>query len=443
MRRIALINQKGGVGKTTTVANLGAALALAGKRVVVVDLDPQANLTLYLGVELEPGEPSSYRVLTREVEFGAALRATATPNLKLLPTDIDLSGAEMELSEVAQREKLLRTALEDWCSEHRKKHGTEPADYVLFDCPPSLGLLSLNALAASDEVFVVVQTQFLALQGMSKLVEVIELVKKELHPGLKLGGIVPCMYDSRMRLAREVLTELRRYFPDKVFRTPITSNVKLAESPSFGKTIFEYAPDSIGARDFASLAHEVMTQEVLAQPAEPEVPRRATRPSLAAVVQRVAASLEPVRPPAPPAPAAVPVVSSPRPVVPPAKPAPSAPAAARAAEKPKASPPIAEVVPAARPAPAKAEPKSSPRPRKAAAPAAAPVAPAPVAQAPTRAPLAPVPSVTVPAAASRVAPAKAPAPAPTLPPAASTPTNGSAPAPASVRRPRSRATPSS
>ena len=445
MRRIALINQKGGVGKTTTVANLGAALALAGKRVVVVDLDPQANLTLYLGVELEPGQPSSYRVLTGEVEFGAALLATATPNLKLLPTDIDLSGAEMELAEVAQREKLLRTALEEWRNEHRKKHGNEPADYVLFDCPPSLGLLSLNALAASDEVFVVVQTQFLALQGMSKLVEVIELVKKELHPGLKLGGIVPCMYDSRMRLAREVLTELRRYFPEKIFRTPITSNVKLAESPSFGKTIFEYAPDSIGARDFASLAHEVMMQEVLQKAVEPEVPRRATRPSLAAVVQRVAASMEPVRPVMPTSPTPTPAAVTPAPAA--AKPAP-APTPTAPVAKPKAkSTPAAAPAPEPRlepkPAPAP-EPvvKASPRPpRKSTtpAPSAAPVKAQP-------APVRPLEALPVAPPARRPAVAKATVPAPEAPAQPTAPAearNGNGAHPAPTRRPRSRATPSS
>jgi chromosome partitioning protein len=263
MRRIALINQKGGVGKTTVTANLGAALARAGKRVVVVDLDPQANLTLYLGVELASGAPSTYRVLTGEVPFGAALRDTGTPNLRLLPTDIHLSGAELEISDTEGREELLRRAIDAWREEHAGRAGEEPADYLLYDCPPSLGLLSINALAAADEVFLVVQTQFLALQGTSKLVEVIDLVKQKLHPALKLAGIVPCLYDSRRRLAREVLAELRRYFPTLVFRTPISANVKLAESPSFAKTIFEYAPESIGARDFASLAHEVLTQEAL------------------------------------------------------------------------------------------------------------------------------------------------------------------------------------
>jgi chromosome partitioning protein len=305
MRRIALINQKGGVGKTTATANLGAALALAGKRVVVVDLDPQANLTLYLGIELGRSAPSTYRVLTGEVGFGAALRATSTPNLRILPTNIHLSGAEPELSSIAERETLLRSALEDWRGEHRQRHGgQEPADYVLFDCPPSLGLLSLNALAAADEVFLVVQTQFLALQGLSRLVEVIELVKRKLHPGLRLSGIVPCMYDSRIRLAREVLSELRRYFPAQVFRTPISANVKLAESPSFGQTIFEYAPESLGARDFASLSHEVLTQEVLAAPAAAE------EAALPAPKKR--APLVPLQPPPPAiAPATPPSASAP------------------------------------------------------------------------------------------------------------------------------------
>jgi chromosome partitioning protein len=266
MRCIALINQKGGVGKTTTTANLGAALALAGKRVVVVDLDPQANLTLYLGIAVPLGAPSTYRVLTGEVALGDALRPTSTPNLHILPTDIHLAGAEIELSGSEGREELLRAALEAWRGEHaRANAGAEPADYVLFDCPPSLGLLSLNALAAADEAFLVVQTHFLALQGMSRLVEVIDLVKQRLHPALELSGIVPCLYDGRMRLAREVLSELRRYFPEQVFRTPINANVKLAESPSFGKTIFEYAPESVGARDFAALAHEVMAREARAE----------------------------------------------------------------------------------------------------------------------------------------------------------------------------------
>jgi chromosome partitioning protein len=176
MRRIALINQKGGVGKTTVTANLGAALARAGKRVVVVDLDPQANLTLYLGVELGAGEPSTYRVLTGEVSFAAALRPTSTPNLRILPTDIHLSGAELEISGAERREELLRRALEAWQEEHARsplgRRGEEPADYVLYDCPPSLGLLSLNALAAADGSSSSSDSSS-RCGGMSKLVEVI------------------------------------------------------------------------------------------------------------------------------------------------------------------------------------------------------------------------------------------------------------------------------
>ena len=261
MRCIALINQKGGVGKTTTAVNLGAALAGQGRSVVLVDLDPQANLTLYLGLEVQEGGASTYRVLTGEVPFARALVASRTSGLSVLPTDIHLTGAEFELADREGRETLLRESLATWRAEHRASTGNEPADYVLFDCPPSLGLLSLNALAACDEVFLAVQTEFLALQGMTKLVEVLELVKQRLHPSVSITGIVPCLYDSRRRLAREVLAELRAHFPEQVFRQAIGNNVKLAESPSFGQTIFEYAPDSSGARDYRALALEVIAQE--------------------------------------------------------------------------------------------------------------------------------------------------------------------------------------
>lgn len=261
MRCIALINQKGGVGKTTTAVNLGAALAGQERSVVLVDLDPQANLTLYLGLEVADGGPSTYRVLTGEVPFARALVPSRTSGLAVLPTDIHLTGAEFELADREGRETLLRDALRAWRDEHRASAGQEPADYVLFDCPPSLGLLSLNALAACDEVFLAVQTEFLALQGMTKLVEVLELVKQRLNPSVAITGIVPCLYDSRRRLAREVLAELRAHFPAQVFRQAIGTNVKLAESPSFGQTIFEYAPDSSGARDYRALALEVIAQE--------------------------------------------------------------------------------------------------------------------------------------------------------------------------------------
>ena len=261
MRRIAVINQKGGVGKTTTTANLGAALAEQGRRVVLVDMDAQANLSLSLGVEAPSGSPTSYTVLVGESTFAEALRPTSIPNLSLLPSNLDLSGAELELASQIGREFLLRDALQAWEAAERKQHGRAPADYVLFDCPPSLGLLAINALAASGEVLITLQTEFLALQGMSKLVEVVQLLRKRLNPDLVITGILPCLYESRVRLAREVLGEIKKYFPGQVFPVPVRNNVKLAEAPSFGQTIFEYAPDSIGATDYRCAAREVLRME--------------------------------------------------------------------------------------------------------------------------------------------------------------------------------------
>lgn len=261
MRRIALINQKGGVGKTTSTVNLGAALALEGRRVVVVDLDPQANLSLHLDVQLRSGEPSSYTVLLGDGTIETALRETKTPGLKLLPSCIDLSGAELELSNSFGREMILRDALEQWEQRHRAAHGEAPADYVLLDCPPSLGLLSVNGLVAAQEAIVVVQTEFFALQGMTKLVDVVQLLRRRLNPTLEISAILPCLYDNRTKLAREVLGELRTHFSGKVLARAVAKNVKLAEAPSYGKTIFEYAPESSGAADYRDIARELIAME--------------------------------------------------------------------------------------------------------------------------------------------------------------------------------------
>ena len=261
MRRIAIINQKGGVGKTTTSANLGAALAEQGRRVVVVDMDPQANASLHLGIEAGPNDTSVYSVLVGEKGFGECLRTTSAPGLSVLPSNIELSGAELELASAIGRDSLIRDAIDDWCAKHRAAHGEDPADYVIFDCPPSLGLLSINALAAAGEVLITVQTQFLALMGMSKLVEVVQLIRKRLNPELTITGIVPCLYDSRLKLNREVLGEVRKYFPGQVFKTAIRSNVKVAEAPSFGVSILDYASESNGAQDYRMLALEVIEQE--------------------------------------------------------------------------------------------------------------------------------------------------------------------------------------
>ncbi len=260
MRQIAVINQKGGVGKTTTAINLAAALVSLGRRVVVVDMDPQANLSLHVDRVAPPGAPSAYRVLTGSCTFEEAIFETSTPNLRVVPSNIDLSGAETELASAMGRETILGEAIDIWVRDSNVKTGSSPADYLIFDCPPSLGLLALNALATAGEVLLTVQTEFLALQGMSKLVEIVQLVRKRLNSKLVISGILPCLYDTRLRLAREVLGEIRKYFPGQVFQ-PIGSNVKLAEAPSFGETIFQYAPESKGAQDYRAAAIELIAQE--------------------------------------------------------------------------------------------------------------------------------------------------------------------------------------
>lgn len=261
MRRIAIINQKGGVGKTTTAVNFGAALARLGRRVLVVDMDPQANASQNLGAELEPGEPSTYSLLTQGGKVTDTLRGTSTPGLSVLPAHLDLSGAELELASAIGRETILKDALDDWENEELERSGRSPADVVLIDNPPSLGLLSVNGLTASSEVLIAVQTEFFALQGLSKLVEIVQLLRRRMKPDLEITGVLACMYDSRLRLAREVLAELRSHFPEQLFKRPIAQNVKLAETPSFSRTIFEYAPESKGAEDYLAVAREFLERE--------------------------------------------------------------------------------------------------------------------------------------------------------------------------------------
>ena len=305
MRRIAMINQKGGVGKTTTAVNLGAALAEQGRRVVLVDMDPQANLSMHLGVEVPTNQPTVYAVLHGGTTFAAAIRATDSRRLSVLPSNIDLSGADLELASVIGRDNLLSDAIEDWVLEYQKENEGSPADYVIFDCPPSLGLLSINALAAATEVIITVQTEFLALMGMSKLVEVVALIRRRLNPQLEITGIIPCLYDSRLRLAREVLGEVRKYFPGQVFRQAVRSNVKLAEAPSFATSIIEYAPDSNGALDYRRLALEVIDQEE-GRPDMGHLPRARPLEELPAQRPAATADVPPSRVPAPAKPAVQP-----------------------------------------------------------------------------------------------------------------------------------------
>ncbi len=259
MRSIAVMNQKGGVGKTTTAVNLSAALATAGQRVCLVDLDPQAHASLHLGVSLRDGQPSIYEVLTSELSF-RAVRQQVGENLWLVPAHLDLAAAEVELAGATSREVILRDKL---------AQDDAAFDYLLIDCPPSLGVLTINALTMVREVFLPLQPHFLALHGLSKLLRTIEVVSQRLNSDLKLAGVLLCMYDANTRLAAEVSTDIAAYFARvrtadcvwadaRTFETRIRRNIRLAEAPSFGQSIFQYAPTSNGAEDYLSLAQEVL-----------------------------------------------------------------------------------------------------------------------------------------------------------------------------------------
>jgi chromosome partitioning protein len=259
MRRIAIINQKGGVGKTTTAVNLAAALAQSGQRVCVLDLDPQAHATTHLGIEPDGKAPSMYDVLIDSRPL-AEVRRQVTENLWVAASDINLAAAEVELAGVVGREVILRDLL-------LQDEGS--FDFVFMDCAPSLGVLTLNALAAANEVFIPLQPHFLALHGMGKLFETTALVSKRINPALKVTGIVLCLYESTTRLAQEVLGDLQDYLDKsrgttcpwakaRIFSTRVRRNIKLAECPSFGQSIFAYAPACHGAADYAALAQEVL-----------------------------------------------------------------------------------------------------------------------------------------------------------------------------------------
>lgn len=258
MRSIAILNQKGGVGKTTTAVNLSAALAATGQRVCLIDLDPQAHATLHLGLQSARDERSVYDVLTGDAQLADVWRECGE-NLWVVGSHIDLAAAEVELVGVVGREVILRDKLAVI---------GEQFDYVFIDCPPSLGILTLNALAAVDEVFLPLQPHFLALHGLSKLLQTIDLVARRLNDRLKLSGVVYCMYESGTRLAAEVAHDVEQFFSEsrqprtpwaetRTFQTRIRRNIRLAEAPSYGQSIFHYAPGSNGAEDYQQLAREV------------------------------------------------------------------------------------------------------------------------------------------------------------------------------------------
>ena len=260
MRSIAIINQKGGVGKTTTTVNLSAGLAAAGKRVAIIDLDPQAHATLHLGIDPRSPRNTTYHLLTGDAEFSSIWR-TVEGGMKIAAAHLDLAAAEVELAGVVGREVILRDKL---------ARVADDFDYIIIDCPPSIGLLTLNALAAVEDVFLPLQPHFLALHGLSKLMQTVGLVAERLNPKLHMAGVVLCLYDSGTRLAAEVSSDVDAYFAHlrgegpvwehvRLFSSRIRRNIRLAEAPSFGKSIFGYNAQSPGAMDYEALCAEVLS----------------------------------------------------------------------------------------------------------------------------------------------------------------------------------------
>jgi len=256
-RVIAVANQKGGVGKTTTAINLGTALAAIGEQVLIVDLDPQGNASTGLGIERRSRRTSTYDVLTGAAPMRAAALPTAVPKLWIAPSTLDLSGLELEIGQERDRAFRLRNALRDLNS------GTpEPAfTYVLVDCPPSLNLITINAMAAADSILVPLQCEFFALEGLSQLLKTVEQVKTNLNPELSIHGIVLTMYDSRNNLANQVVADVRQFMGPKVYDTVIPRNVRISEAPSYGKPVLVYDLKCVGSEAYLRLATEIIQRE--------------------------------------------------------------------------------------------------------------------------------------------------------------------------------------
>ena len=251
-RIISVANQKGGVGKTATTVNLGACLAQDGKKVLLIDSDAQGNATSGLGVRKPDVKQDIYDVLVNEVSIKETIIKTSRENLSIVPATLQLAGAEIELTSMMARESRLKSALAEVSDEY---------DFILVDCPPSLGHLTINAFTASDAILIPVQCEYYALEGLSQLLNTVRLVQKHFNPGLEIEGVLLTMYDARTNLGAEVVEEVRRYFQEKVYDTIIPRNVRLSEAPSHGKPIIDYDPRSKGAEVYQALAKEVLVRE--------------------------------------------------------------------------------------------------------------------------------------------------------------------------------------